>query len=634
MVRRLPEMERPKQQSNARYLFTLSLAALGVVYGDIGTSPLYAFRECFRPEHHLRHTEGNILGIVSLITWSLVIIISLKYLVLVMRADNRGEGGILALMSLVGVQSAPGKRRWFIVALGMFGAALLYGDGMITPAISVLSAVEGLDVATHVFKPYIVPITLAVLVLLFVVQRIGTAKVGAMFGPVMMIWFGVIAAIGVSQIVRAPHVLTAVDPRWAVRFFVNNHLTGYLVLGAVFLAVTGGEALYADMGHFGARPIRIAWFTIVFPALLINYFGQGALMLRDPGAFENPFFLAAPPWALYPLVGLAAFATVIASQAVISGAFSLTRQAVQLGYLPRLMIRHTSAREIGQIYIPSVNWLLMICAVGLVIAFQASTNLAAAYGVAVTATMAITTSILAVVERERWRWPTLAIVAVTVPLLFVDLAFFGANIIKVEQGGWFPLLVGVLAFTLMATWRRGRQILNERLAETLMEPGDLLRDLAANRIPRVPGTAIFMSRRADGIPTSLLHNLKHNKVVHKHVILLSVIVEEIARLPETERIHWEDLGQGVFRLVLRFGYMDETNLPAILASIENPPVPLQPMMTSYFLGRETLLATRKPGMALWRERLFAWMMRNATGAATYFSLPSNQVIELGAQIEM
>jgi len=634
MVRRLPEMERPKQQSNARYLFTLSLAALGVVYGDIGTSPLYAFRECFRPEHHLRHTEGNILGIVSLITWSLVIIISLKYLLLVMRADNRGEGGILALMSLVGVQSAPAKRRWFIVALGLFGAALLYGDGMITPAISVLSAVEGLDVATPVFRPYIVPITLAVLVLLFVVQRIGTAKVGAMFGPVMMIWFGVIAAIGVSQIVRAPHVLTAVDPRWAVRFFVNNHLTGYLVLGAVFLAVTGGEALYADMGHFGARPIRIAWFTIVFPALLINYFGQGALMLHNPRAFENPFFLAAPPWALYPLVGLAAFATVIASQAVISGAFSLTRQAVQLGYLPRLMIRHTSAREIGQIYIPSVNWLLMICAVGLVIAFQASTNLAAAYGVAVTATMAITTSILAVVERERWRWPTLAIVAVTVPLLFVDLAFFGANIIKVEQGGWFPLLVGVLAFTLMATWRRGRQILNERLAETLMEPGDLLRDLAANRIPRVPGTAIFMSRRADGIPTALLHNLKHNKVVHKHVILLSVIVEEIARLPETERIHWEDLGQGVYRLVLRFGYMDETNLPAILASIENPPVPLQPMTTSYFLGRETLLATRRPGMALWRERLFAWMMRNATGAANYFSLPSNQVIELGAQIEM
>ena len=626
-------MERPKQQSNARYLFTLSLGALGVVYGDIGTSPLYAFRECFRPEHHLRPTEANILGIVSLIAWSLVIIISIKYLVLVMRADNRGEGGILALMSLVGVQSAS-RRRWFIVALGLFGAALLYGDGMITPAISVLSAVEGLDVATPVFKPYIVPITLAVLVLLFVVQRVGTAKVGAMFGPVMMIWFGVIAAIGASQIARAPHVLTAIDPRWAVRFFTTNHLTGYLVLGAVFLAVTGGEALYADMGHFGARPIRMAWFAVVFPALLINYFGQGALMLRDPGAFENPFFLAAPQWALYPLVGLAAFATVIASQAVISGAFSLTRQAVQLGYLPRLMIRHTSAREIGQIYIPSVNWLLMISAVGLVIAFQASTNLAAAYGVAVTATMAITTSILAVVERERWGWSTIAIFAVTVPLLVVDLAFFGANIIKVEQGGWFPLLVGVLAFTLMATWRRGRQILNERLAATQMEPGDLLRDLAANRIPRVPGTAIFMSRRTDGIPTSLLHNLKHNKVVHKHVVLLSVVVEEIARLPENERIAWEDLGQGVHRLVLRFGYMDETNLPAILASIKDPPVPLQPMLTSYFLGRETLLATRRPGMALWRERLFAWMMRNATGAANYFSLPSNQVIELGAQIEM
>ena len=633
MVRRL-SMERPQTQTNPRYLLTLSLAALGVVYGDIGTSPLYAFRECFRPEHHLRHTETNILGIISLIAWSLVIIISLKYLVLVMRADNRGEGGILALMSLVGVQSAAKKSRWFIVALGLFGAALLYGDGMITPAISVLSAVEGLDVATPMFKPYIVPITLAVLVLLFVVQRVGTAKVGAMFGPVMMIWFAVIAAIGIAQIVRVPRVLTAIDPRWAVRFFADNHLTGYLVLGAVFLAVTGGEALYADMGHFGARPIRIAWFTIVFPALLINYFGQGALMLRDPSAFENPFFLAAPPWALYPLVGLAAFATVIASQAVISGAFSLTRQAVQLGYLPRLMIRHTSAREIGQIYIPSVNWLLMICAVGLVIAFQASTNLAAAYGVAVTATMAITTSILAVVERERWHWPTIAIAAVTVPLLVVDLAFFGANIIKVEQGGWFPLLVGVLAFTLMSTWRRGRQILNDRLATTQLESGDLLRDLAAGRIHRVPGTAIFMSRRADGIPTSLLHNLKHNKVVHKHVVLLSVVVEEIARLPESERVQWEDLGHGVHRLVLRFGYMDETNLPSILESIKDAPVPLQPMTTSYFLGRETLLATRRPGMALWRERLFGWMMRNATGAANYFCLPSNQVIELGAQIEM
>ena len=627
-------METAKPQSSTRYLVTLSLGALGVVYGDIGTSPLYAFRECFRPEHHLAPTEANILGIVSLICWSLVVIISIKYLVLVMRADNRGEGGILALMSLVGVQSAGRRRRWFIVALGLFGAALLYGDGMITPAISVLSAVEGLDVATPVFKPYIVPITLAVLVLLFVVQRIGTAKVGAMFGPVMMVWFFVIAAIGVSQIVRAPHVLTAIDPRWAVRFFITNHVTGYLVLGAVFLAVTGGEALYADMGHFGARPIRLAWFFIVFPALLINYLWQGALMLRDLNAFKNPFFLAVPAWGLYPMVGLSTIATIIASQAVISGAFSLTRQAVQLGYLPRLVIRHTSAREIGQIYIPSVNWLLMICAVGLVIAFQASTNLAAAYGVAVTATMAITTSILAVVEHERWRWSTIAIVCVTVPLLVVDLAFFGANIIKVEQGGWFPLLVGVLAFALMSTWRRGRQILNERLAETQMEPGDLLRDLAAGRIPRVPGTAIFMSRRAEGIPTSLLHNLKHNKVVHKNVVLLSVVVEEVARLPENERVRWEELGQGVYRLVLRFGYMDETNLPSILASIQDPPVPLQPMITSYFLGRETLLPTRRPGMALWRERLFAWMMRNATGAATYFSLPSNQVIELGAQIEM
>jgi KUP system potassium uptake protein len=628
-------MDTAHKPASTRYLLTLSLGALGVVYGDIGTSPLYAFRECFKPEHHLRHTPDNILGIISLITWSLVIIISLKYLLLVMRADNRGEGGILALMSLVRVQTgARQRRRWFIVAIGLFGAALLYGDGMITPAISVLSAVEGLEVATPVFHPYIVPITLVVLVGLFVVQRIGTAKVGAMFGPVMMIWFGVISAIGIAQIVRAPRVLFAVSPLYAVRFFLHNHLSGYLVLGAVFLAVTGGEALYADMGHFGARPIRIAWFVMVFPALLLNYYGQGALMLRDPSAFDNPFFLAAPKWSLYPLVGLAAMATVIASQAVISGAFSLTRQAVQLGYLPRLVIRHTSAREIGQIYIPSVNWLLMVCAVGLVIAFRESTNLAAAYGVAVTATMAITTSILAVVERERWNWGVVVIASITAPLLVVDLAFFGANIIKVEQGGWFPLLVGIVAFTLMSTWRRGREILNERLAATQLAEGDLLRDLAGGRIHRVPGTAIFMSRRSDGIPTSLLHNLKHNKVVHQPVVLLSVVVEEIARIPESERANWQELGHGVWRLVLRFGYMDETNLPQILASLEKPPVRLGPMVTSYFLGRETLLPTRRPGMALWRERLFGWMMRNASGAAVYFCLPSNQVIELGAQIEM
>jgi KUP system potassium uptake protein len=621
-------MDRASKPIRGRYLLTLSLGALGVVYGDIGTSPLYAFRECFNPEHHVRHDAPTILGIVSLIFWSLVIIISIKYLVVVMRADNRGEGGILALMSLV---RGTRKRRWFIVGIGLFGAALLYGDGMITPAISVLSAIEGLEVATPVFKPYVVPITIIVLIALFLVQRVGTAKVGAMFGPVMMIWFAVLAVIGVSQIVRAPQVLAGVNPLYAVRFFAVNHLAGFLVLGAVFLAVTGGEALYADMGHFGAKPIRIAWFTIVFPCLLLNYFGQGALMLRDPSAYANPFYLAAPSWALYPLVGLSAIATVIASQAVISGAFSLTRQAVQLGYLPRLQIRHTSAREIGQIYLPSVNWVLMICAVGLVIAFRRSSALAAAYGVAVTATMAITTSILAVVERERWRWNFLGVAAITTFFLVIDLAFFGANVVKVAEGGWFPLLIGLLVFTLMSTWRRGREILNVRLAESAMTVDDLL--IGLDNIPRVRGTAVFMSRQPNGIPTTMLHNLKHNKIVHEHVVFLSVVFDETAHVPYDDRVEWNDLGHGIYRLTMRFGYMDDTNIPEILQRHEAGPVKFD-QATSYFLGRERLFATRRPGMAVWRERLFGWMMRNASSAADYFCLSANQVIEIGAQIEL
>jgi KUP system potassium uptake protein len=621
------------QQHSRKYLLTLSLGALGVVYGDIGTSPLYAFRECFSPDHHLAPTPQNILGVLSLVFWSLTFIISFAYLTFVMRADNRGEGGILALMSLVRPRAERSSfRRGILISLGLFGAALLYGDGMITPAISVLSAVEGLHVATPMFDPYVVPLTIIILVALFFVQKGGTARVGAMFGPIMIAWFITVALLGLVQVIREPFVFTAIDPRHAVRFFQDNGWTGFLVLGAVFLVVTGGEALYADMGHFGAKPIRLVWFLFVFPALLLNYFGQGAYLLHSPAGVKNPFFLMAPKWALYPLVVLATVSACIASQAVISGAFSMTRQAVQLGYLPRFRIRHTSAREIGQIYIPSVNWLLMIAAIALVIAFGTSSNLASAYGVAVTATMAITTSLLAVVARERWRWRLIAILALTVPLLSSDLAFFGANIVKIWDGGWFPLAVGATAFIVMSTWYAGRRILNRRLAEGGMTSDDFLHELAANRIPRVRGTAIFMTRRHDGVPTTLLHNIKHNKVVHERVVFLSVDIEEIAHLADEERVEWKDLGHGVYRLNLRFGFMEDPDIPDALERLHGP-IAFKPMTTSYFLGRETLIPTKQPGMAIWREHLFASMMRNASSASTFFHLPPNQVIELGAQVE-
>ena len=625
-------MEPGSQQTSRHYLLVLSLGALGVVYGDIGTSPLYALRECFHPHHGVPATPTNILGTLSLIVWSLVIIISVKYLALVMRTDNRGEGGILALMSLVGARG-DNKRRFVLISLGLFGAALLYGDGMITPAISVLSAMEGLEVATPAFTPFVVPATVVVLIVLFFLQRLGTAKVGAAFGPVMLLWFAVIALLGVVYIVKEPHVLLAFDPQYGVQFFVHNGHRGFLVLGAVFLAVTGGEALYADMGHFGARPIRIAWYAVVFPSLILNYLGQGALLLHNPRGSEHPFFLMAPRWAQVPLVLLATVATVIASQAVISGAFSLTRQAVQLGYSPRILIKHTSAREIGQIYIPSVNWILMICSIWLVLAFRESTKLAAAYGVAVTATMAITTALVAFVERERWHWSWLTVIVVTVPLLAIDLSFFAANIVKIADGGWFPLAVGIAIYTLMTTWQTGRRILNQRIARDALSIDDFVRDLASNRVPRVPGTAIFMSRSRTGMPTTLLHNLKHNKVVHQKAVILNVEIEETARVSEDQRYKWEELGQGVYRLIVHFGFIEDPDLPKLLASVKGP-VTFEPMSTSYFLGRETLIATSAPGMAIWREHLFAWMMRNASSASGYFCLPPNQILELGAQIEI
>ncbi|HYC89868.1 MAG TPA: potassium transporter Kup [Thermoanaerobaculia bacterium] len=627
-------MEPSEQQHSKRYLFTLSLAALGIVYGDIGTSPLYAFRECFAPEHHLAPSPANIMGVLSLIFWSLVLIISIEYLIFVMRADNRGEGGIIALMSLVRPKGTPSKRRVVLLTLGLFGAALIYGDGMITPAISVLSAVEGLEIVTPVFGDWVVPITIAIIIGLFAVQKYGTAKVGAVFGPIMIVWFSTLAILGIMQIVKEPAVLAAVLPTHAVKFFIANKLAGFLVLGSVFLVITGGEALYADMGHFGLKPIRRVWFSFVFPALLLNYFGQGAFLLHSPESVKNPFFLMAPKPLLIPLVILATTATVIASQAVISGAFSLTRQAVQLGYLPRIRIRHTSAREIGQIYIPSVNWLLMFAAIGLVIAFQRSTELAAAYGIAVTATMGITTTHIAVYAKDRWGWPFIGSLAFALFFLCFDLSFFGANLVKVWDGGWFPLVAALFVFTLMSTWRAGRSILTGKLAEQAMTLEDFVRELSNNRIPRVPGTAIFMSRNAMGVPTTLLHNIKHNKVVHKIVVLLTVEIEDRPHLDKKERYEWQELGHGVFRLTIHFGFMEDPDIPDALERVGTQYVSFNPMTTSYFLGRETLIPTRQPGMAIWREHLFAWMMRNSSSAVGYFSLPPNQVIELGAQVEL
>jgi KUP system potassium uptake protein len=631
----LSDPTEPERARGGKYLLTLSLSALGIVYGDIGTSPLYALRECFHGRHAIAATHDNVLGVLSLVFWSLIVVISIKYLLFVMRADNRGEGGILALMSLIR-QPPRGRHnlRWVLVLLGIFGAALLYGDGIITPAISVLSAVEGLRIATPAFAHYVEPITIVILIGLFLFQSRGTGGVGAIFGPVMLVWFVCIAGLGVSQIVRAPGVLLAMNPYDAGRFFAANSTKGFLVLGAVFLVVTGGEALYADMGHFGARPIRLAWFALVLPALLLNYFGQGALLLQNPAAAEHPFYRLGPPWTLYPMVVLSTIATVIASQAVISGAFSLTRQAVLLGYSPRVRIDHTSAREMGQIYIPSVNWALMVCTIALVLGFRSSSSLAAAYGVAVTTTMAITTMLMAVVARELWKWSLPGSVALAVLFLIPDLAFFGANIVKVPHGGWFPLVVAAVVFTLMTTWRRGREILDTRLRAEVLPIDLFLADVAKGRIPRVQGTAIYMSRTADGVPPPLLHNVKHNKVLHRQVVFLTVLTAEQPHVPGLDRLEVTDLGQGIFRVVARYGFMEEADVPDLLHAIDVPGLQFPENDTSFFLGKETIFATRHPGMAVWRERIFAVMSRNARSATLFFHLPPNRVVEIGAQIEI
>ncbi|HYJ78567.1 MAG TPA: potassium transporter Kup [Longimicrobiaceae bacterium] len=623
-----------KEEPSGRYLYVLALGALGVVYGDIGTSPLYAMREAFSEHSGLAPTPENVLGILSLIFWALIIVISIKYLAFVMRADNRGEGGMIALTALVVPRRATSRASGVLVLLGLFGASLLYGDSMITPAISVLSAVEGLEVATPLFAPYVVPITVVILVGLFSIQRHGTGSVGKVFGPLTLLWFVTLGVLGVSEIVRHPAVLAAVSPYHGAAFFARNGTAGFLVLGSVFLVVTGGEALYADMGHFGRRPIRLTWFSIVLPALLLNYFGQGALLARDPAAAEHPFFLMAPGWATYPLVVLATAATVIASQAVISGAFSLTRQAVQLGYLPRMDIEHTSAREIGQIYIPGVNWLLMLACIGLVVGFGESSGLAAAYGVAVTTDMVFTTLLFAAVARMRWRWAWWRVGLLAAAFLVVDLAFWGANLVKIPHGGWFPLLVAAAIFTLMTTWKKGRGILAGRLQTTSL-PFDLfMADVEKRQPPRVPGTAVFMYGNPTGTPPALLHNLVHNKVLHERVVLLTVENLEIPLVDDAERVSTVAVGHGFYRITIRYGFTEDPDIPAALALVDEPGLDLRRMQTSYFLGRETLIPSKKPGMAMWREHLFSIMSRNARPATSFFQLPPNRVVELGAQIEL
>ena len=620
---------------SGKYLATLTVGALGIVYGDIGTSPLYALRECFHGAHGIEPTRQNVLGVLSLIFWSLTLIISIKYLVFVMRADNDGEGGILALMALVSKQ--PGERRRSrsaLIALGLFGAALLYGDGMITPAVSVLGAVEGLNVTTHLFEPYVVPITIAILIGLFLIQSHGTERIGFLFGPVMIVWFLVIAVLGVRWIRQDLHVLAAFNPAHALRFFAINGFHAFVVLGSVFLVVTGGEALYADMGHFGRRPIRLAWFCLVLPALFLNYLGQGAMLINHPETASSPFYLLAPRWALYPLVVLATMAAIIASQALISGAYSLTRQAIQLGYSPRLDIQYTSPHQQGQIYMPQVNWLLMLSTVGLVLGFGSSSALAAAYGIAVTSTMVITTMLAYLVARRSWGVPRVIAGSLAAFFLVIELGFFSANVIKIPHGGWFPLVVGAVLYLLLSTWKRGRSLLASRLRERLYPFDRFLQDIAREPPHRVAGTAVFMTSNLIGTPPTLLHNLEHNRVLHDRVVLLTVVTSDTPHVPDEDRLSVETLGHGFHRVTLRYGFMEEPDVPEALASGTAHGLTMAPEQTTYFLGVETLLSTEREGMPRWRERLFALMSRNAVRATSFFRIPPERVVELGMQIEL
>ena len=632
--------EKPKSEdTHAKIdgrLARLSLAALGVVFGDIATSPIYAIRECFHGEYGIAVSHANVLGILSLMFWALVMIVGLKYLVFVFRADNRGEGGVIALTALMRGQSGPSQNRrgLGIIALGLFGACLLYGDGMITPAISVLSAVEGIGFIAPVFNPYVIPLTIVILCGLFLIQRQGTARVGGLFGPVILIWLCFLALTGAVQVARTPQVLSAVFPWHAIRFLIYNKLHGFVVLGAVFLVVTGTEALYADMGHFGTRPIRLTWFALVFPALVLNYFGQGALLLVRPGVSHHPFYAMVPSWALVPTVLLATLATIIASQAVITGAFSLTRQAIQLGYLPRMNIRHTSAIQIGQIYVAPVNWMLMVCTISLVIGFQSSSKLAAAYGVAVTSTMLITTMLFFIVARKRWNWPLVWAAPLTGLFFLVDVPFFAANISKILHGAWFPLAIGAVFFTLMLTWAKGRRLLADQLRRIMPPIHQFIVDLASHPPTKIEGDAIFLTGNPYATPVALVKNVKHNRVVHSRTVLLHFRVEDVPRVPNLEKIHTEKIGSGFHRLEARYGFMEFLQLNNMLTLARGQGLDLNLETANFYIGRESLVIAEKSTMARWRASLFLFMSHNAADAALFFNLPPDRVIEVGVKLEI
>jgi len=611
----------------------LALGALGVVFGDIGTSPLYTLKEVFGG-HHLALTQDNVLGILSLVFWSLMLVVSLKYVSLMMRADNKGEGGILALLALAqGHAPLESRSRRVLMVLGFLGDSLFFGDSLITPAISVLSAVEGLEIGAPALHPFIVPLALGILLGLFVIQRHGTTTIGRLFGPVMLVWFGVLGFLGLLSVLQHPEVLAALLPIHALNFFIAHGTASFLILGAVVLAITGAEALYTDMGHFGRSPIQLIWFAYVLPALVLNYFGQGALLLTNPEAVRNPFFLLAPEWALYPMVGLATAATVIASQAVISGAFSVTRQVIQMGYAPRLTIRHTSATEAGQIYIPFVNWTLMIGIALLVMGFQNSSNLAAAYGIAVTGTFAIDTILVFIVMRVRWDLGLGVTLAGMLAFLTIDLAFFGANAVKIPDGGWFPLVAALMVFTVLVTWKRGRGMVLQRLRETALPLVPFVAGLLEYPPLRVPGTAVFMTADAKGVPSALLHNLKHNKVLHERVVILNIRYAEVPYVPAEDRLEMAKLAEGFFHVVVRYGFMDDIDIPKAMSECPCG-MEFDLMDTTFFFSRENLIPTRGEGMMVWREHLFATMARNAASPMTFFRIPSNRVVELGTQLEI
>jgi len=613
----------------------LMLGAVGIVFGDIGTSPLYTMKALFTGRFGVPLTHDNVLGLLSVIFWSLVIVVTLKYATLIMRADNRGEGGVLALTALVSGRLARDSRlRWWLTGLGIFGAAMFFGDAMITPAVSVLGALEGIQVMTPVFTPWVVPIAVVIIAALFAIQRRGTASVGVLFGPICAAWFVVLAVLGGIAIVEHPVVIEALSPLWAIRFVAGQPGVAFLSLGAVVLAVTGTEALYADMGHFGATPIRRAWLHFVGPSLVLNYFGQGALLLTSPSAIDNPFYLLAPAWALLPLVVLATAAAVIASQAVISGAYSITRAAVQMGYCPRLAIRHTSEKTIGQIYVPFINWTLLVAVLLLVVGFRTSTALAGAYGFAVTMSMMIDTILIYFVMRRLWAWPRPVALAVVIPLALIDLAFLSSNMLKIPYGGWFPLIVGAVMFTLLTTWKRGRKVLMDRLSEDALPLREFIQSIELAPPVRVEGTAVFLTSTPDRVPHALLHNLKHNKVLHERVVFLTVVTKEIPYVATDERIEIETLGCDFYRMLTYYGFKEEPDVPELLELAGRSGFHFAMMETSFFVSRETLIPSARPGMAMWRERLFSSMSKNAVKASDFFHVPANRVVELGTQVEL